>query len=95
MVRDAIPRSDPASIAAAAAIGEDRSFRQPEELVALTTPTLIIPGIDSRHPRELAGKLARIMPTAELSSAAMTDEMQSEQDFADALAPEIARFLSA
>lgn len=93
MVRDAIPRSDAASIAAAAAIGEDRSFRQPEELLALTTPTLIIPGIDSRHPRGLAGKLARIMPAAELSSAAMTSEMLSERDFADALAPEIARFL--
>ncbi|SEG36074.1 alpha/beta fold hydrolase [Bosea lathyri] len=95
MVRDAIPRSDAASITAAAAIGNDRSFRHPEELAALTAPTLIIPGIDTRHPRELAEKLAAIMPAGELSSAAMTSEMTTEEDFADALAPEIARFLGA
>jgi 3-oxoadipate enol-lactonase len=93
MVRDAIPRSDAASIAAAAAIGDDRSFRHPEELAALTAPTLIIPGIDTRHPRELAEKLAAIMPAGELSSAAMTGEMRTEEDFAAALAPEIACFL--
>ena len=31
LVREAIPRSDPASIAAAAAIGRDRSFRSVED----------------------------------------------------------------
>lgn len=38
MVRDAIPRSDPESIAAAAAIGRDRSFRNPQELAAIEAP---------------------------------------------------------
>lgn len=43
LVREAIPRSDPASIAAAAAIGRDRAFRSAAELAAITTDVLIIP----------------------------------------------------
>ena len=35
MVREAIPRSDPASIAAAAAIGRDRAFRSVDELAVI------------------------------------------------------------
>ncbi len=42
MVRDAIPRSDPASIVAAAAIGRERSIRDVTELVAIPAATTAI-----------------------------------------------------
>jgi 3-oxoadipate enol-lactonase len=64
LVRDAIPRSDPESIAAAAAIGRDRSFRSVDELAAITAPALVIPGMGPRHPPELAEAVARLLPGA-------------------------------
>lgn len=64
MVQGAIPRSDPASIAAATAIGPDRSFRSVGEIAPVTAPTLIIPGTDERHPAALAEELARTLPGA-------------------------------
>ncbi|PSM30823.1 alpha/beta hydrolase, partial [Haliangium sp. UPWRP_2] len=93
MVREAIPRSDPASIAAAAAIGHDRSFRHPGELAVITAPTLIIPGIDERHPTALAEHLARIIPKGRLASVAMSDDLQTADDFARAFGPAIRDFL--
>ncbi|WP_238419583.1 hypothetical protein [Streptomyces taklimakanensis] len=54
LVRDAIPRSDPAGIAAACAIGRDRAFHSITDLRAVRVPTLIIPGGDARHPADLA-----------------------------------------
>lgn len=68
LVRDAIPRADAASVAAAAAIGHDRAFRSPAELAAITTPTLIIPGDDDRHPTELAHRISNLMPDARVES---------------------------
>ncbi|MCA1620506.1 MAG: hypothetical protein LC795_14595 [Acidobacteria bacterium] len=94
MVRDAIPRSDPASIAAAAAIGRDRSFQTVEELAAITAPTLIIPGIDARHPAALAEELARILPEGRLAPAALSADPRTAEDFALALAPAIQDFLA-
>jgi pimeloyl-ACP methyl ester carboxylesterase len=69
MVEDAIPRSDPASIAAAAAIGDDRSFRALEDLSAISCPTLIVAGMDWRHPPELAARLAALIPSGRLAPA--------------------------
>ncbi|NUU24948.1 MAG: alpha/beta hydrolase, partial [Streptomycetaceae bacterium] len=56
LVREAIPRSDPASIAAAAAIGHDRAFRRVADLAAVTVPALIVSGSDARHPTALAAE---------------------------------------
>ena len=67
LVREAIPRSDPASIAAAAAIGRDRSFRSIDELAGITAPALIFPGMDERHPANLAEDLARLLPHGQLA----------------------------
>jgi pimeloyl-ACP methyl ester carboxylesterase len=67
VVRDAIPRSNPASIAAAANIGHDRSFRNVEELAAIDAPTLVIPGVDWRHP--LVGQTSRDHSSARTSCA--------------------------
>ena len=94
MVREAIPRSDPASIAAAAAIGRDRSFRTVGELAAVTAPTLIIPGIDPRHPTALAEQLARILPHGRLSPVTLSADLLTADDFARALAPAIRDFLT-
>jgi 3-oxoadipate enol-lactonase len=94
MVRDAIPRSDPASIAAAAAIGRDRSFRSVRELASVTAPTLVIPGIDWRHPTALAEELARTLPNGHLAPVMMTASLQTAEEFALALAPAIRSFLS-
>lgn len=94
MVRDAIPRSDPASIAAAAAIGRDRSFRTVGELAALAAPTLIIPGMDARHPTALAEELARILPRGRLAPVTLSAGLRTADDFAGALAPAIRDFLT-
>lgn len=93
LVREAIPRSSPASIAAAAAIGHDRSFQSPDELAVITAPTLIIPGIDARHPTALAEHLARILPQGQLAPVAMSNELHDADDFARAFAPAIRDFL--
>jgi 3-oxoadipate enol-lactonase len=93
MVREAIPRSNPASIAAAAAIGHDRSFRSPDELAVITAPTLIIPGIDQRHPAALAECLAHILPKGKLALVKLSAGLRTDDDFAQAFAPIIREFL--
>lgn len=93
MVREAIPRSNPASIAAAAAIGHDRSFRSADELAVIAAPTLIIPGIDQRHPAALAEYIANILPKGKLASLELSAELLTAEDFARAFAPIIREFL--
>ncbi|HEX7831919.1 MAG TPA: alpha/beta hydrolase [Thermoanaerobaculia bacterium] len=93
LVRDAIPRSAAASIAAAAAIGRDRSFRSVDELVGITAPTLIVPGMDHRHPTQLAEDLARLLPRGVLASTAMSADLQNAEDFGRVFAPPIHEFL--
>ena len=75
MVREAIPRSDPASIAAAASIGRDRAFRSVHELAAVAAPTLVIPGIDWLHPTALAEELARILPNGHLATVSLSADL--------------------
>jgi 3-oxoadipate enol-lactonase len=94
MVRDAIPRCNPVSIAAAAAIGYDRSFKSLHELAEISVPTLIIPGIDWRHPKELAEQVARIIPKGKLAPITLTAELQTTEDFAEAFAPAIRDFVN-
>jgi len=94
MVREAIPRSDPASIAAAAAIGRDRSFCSVEELAVVTAPTLVIPGIDWRHPTALAEAVARTLPNGHLAPVTLSADLQTAEEFASAFAPTIRDFLA-
>lgn len=94
MVRDAIPRSDPASIAAAAFIGRDRSFRSVEELAGILTPVLVVPGIDTRHPTALAEQVAATLPAGRLATVSMTDDLNTADEFAIAFAPAIRDFLA-
>lgn len=94
MVRDAIPRSDPASIAAAAAIGRDSAFRHPDELAGISCPTLIFPGMDWRHPAALAAHLARVLPEGRLSGVALSDDVRTAEDFARVCAPPIRDFIA-
>ncbi|WP_062987579.1 alpha/beta fold hydrolase [Nocardia anaemiae] len=94
MVHDAIPRSDPASIVAAAAIGHDRSFRDVAELATITAPTLIFPGTDARHPTALAETAAATMPRASLASVSVSYDLHTADDLAEAIAPEIRTFLA-
>lgn len=93
MVRNAIPRSDAESIAAAAAIAHDRSFRTVQDLAAVTAPTLIIPGVDDRHPTALARDAVAILPLGRLAAVQMSRQMRTSTDFAQALAPSIVAFL--
>lgn len=94
MVRDAIPRSDPESIAAAAAIGHDRSFRSIKELREITAPILIFPGVDARHPAVLAKNLAAMLPNAHLATERFTDGIRTIDEFAQTLVPSIRDFLN-
>lgn len=94
MVEEAIPRSHPASIAAAAAIGDDRSFRALEDLSAINCPTLIVAGMDWRHPPELAARLAALIPNGRLAPRSMSPEITTTSEFAEALAPAVRDFLT-
>jgi 3-oxoadipate enol-lactonase len=94
MVRDAIPRSDPASIAAAAEIGRDRAFRHPDELAGISCPTLIFPGMDWRHPAALAAHLARVLPEGRLAGVTLSDDVRTAEDFARVCAPPIRDFIA-
>lgn len=93
MVRDAIPRSDPASIAAAAAIGRDIAFSAVEDLAAIPVPTLVIPGTDVRHPTELAERVVQVMPNAVLATVSISASLRTADDLAAAIAPAIREFL--
>jgi pimeloyl-ACP methyl ester carboxylesterase len=93
MVRDAIPRSNAASIAAAAHIGRDRSFRKVEELAVITVPTLVIPGMDHRHPVALAEAIAKVLPQGHLAPITISTDIRTLEEFGDAFAPVIREFL--
>lgn len=95
LVRDAIPRSDPASIAAACAIGRDRAFAQITDLASVTAPTLVIAGADARHPAALAAEAARTLPHGHLADVSLSAALKTAADLADALAPAIGDFLTA
>ena len=95
LVREAIQRSHPASIAAAAAIGHDRSFRSVNELANITVPTLIFAGMDDRHPAALADHLARLLPRGRLAAVTVSEDLRSAEDVARAFAPAIREFLIA
>ena len=93
MVREAMADADAASLAAAAAIGHDRAFRSIEELLAVDAPTLLFAGADWRHPAVLARALSQLLARGRLGKAAMSDELQTTDDFARAFAPEIRAFV--
>ncbi|WP_435285462.1 alpha/beta fold hydrolase [Streptomyces bacillaris] len=93
LVRDAIPRSCPASIAAACAIGRDRAFTQVTDLASITVPTLVIAGADARHPAALAAEAARILPHGDLADICLPADLETATDLAEALEPTIRDFL--
>lgn len=94
MVRDAVSRSEPASIAAAAAIVYDRAFYDYKELENIAVPTFIIPGDDDRHPAALAKNLARLLVNAQLSTASLSNDIRTIDDFSKTLAPSIKQFIN-
>src|SRR3546814_9707015 len=57
-------------------------------------PTLVIPGMDERHPQALAEQLARLLPQGKLAAAAMSGPIVTAEDFARCLAPAIQEFLN-
>lgn len=93
MVREAMADADPASLAAAAAIGRDRAFRHVDELLGIEVPTLVFAGADWRHPAALARTLAERLPRGRMAEAPMSGELRTTEDFARAFAPEIAEFV--
>ncbi|QNL51871.1 alpha/beta hydrolase [Olivibacter sp. SDN3] len=94
MVRDAIPRSDPASIVAAASIVYDRAFDNFEDLKGITIPTLIIPGDDDRHPAALAKSIAKSLVNGHLSDVTLSKDIMTINDFSKTFAPTIQQFLN-
>jgi 3-oxoadipate enol-lactonase len=93
LVEEAIPRSNPESIASAAAIGRDRSFRKVDELKEIWVPALIIPGMDHRHPAALARQITEIMPKGRLADVKMNPKLKTADDLARQFAPAIRKFL--
>lgn len=79
--------------AKAAAIGHDRAFTHPEELAEIKVPTLVIPGDDVRHPRELAAVVAEQLPQGKHADVGMTADLRTADDLTQAFAPAIRAFL--
>ena len=95
LVREAILRADPASIAAAAAIGRDRAFGTVDDLGNIDAPTLIFPGGDARHPPRTAQLAASVLANGSLAPVGVSAELRTAEDLASAVAPSIRRFLAA
>jgi pimeloyl-ACP methyl ester carboxylesterase len=95
LVREAMPRSDPASLAAFCAIGHDRAFRNVDDLRSIDVPALVIAGADARHPTRLAAEVARALPRGCLASSCMSAELRTAEDLAEAVGPELRRFFIA
>ena len=95
LVREAIPRADAASIAAAAAIGRDRAFCDVADLGSILAPTLIFPGGDARHPAETARRAVSALGNGRLARVGVTPDLQTAEDLAMAVAPSIREFLAA
>lgn len=93
LVREALPRTDAESAAAAAAIGHDRAFTSLDELALIITPTLVIAGDDSRHPTDLAQALADTVAHGRLAEVTMSEHLVDAEQMAEAFAPAIADFL--
>jgi pimeloyl-ACP methyl ester carboxylesterase len=94
LVREAIDRSDPASIAAACAIGRDRAFTDVSDLASITAPALVIAGADTRHPAALAARAARTLPHGHLADVSLSAGLNNAADLAEALAPAVWKFLT-
>jgi 3-oxoadipate enol-lactonase len=96
MVRDAFPRADPASQAAALrAIADQEPFERLDEIRALTMPVLVVPGSDPNHPRELGEKYRAVLPQPTVIELDMWTGVVDASGFAARLAPVIARLLEA
>ncbi|WP_436499695.1 alpha/beta fold hydrolase [Actinokineospora sp. HUAS TT18] len=92
LVREAMGRADPASVAAAAAIGHDRAFVDVRDLQEIDTPTLIIPGADPRHPTALGERLSNVLRKGALGPS-LSVGLRTADDLADAVVPAIQAFL--
>ncbi|MFD7440088.1 alpha/beta fold hydrolase [Streptomyces sp. NPDC059909] len=94
LVRDAMTRSDPASIAAACAIGRDRAFTSVADLASIPVPTLVVPGSDEPEPAASAEEIARALPHGHLAKVSLSGEMRTADDLAQTMAPAMWAFLA-
>jgi hypothetical protein len=94
MVRDALPRADAESQAAALhAIADQEPFERLEELRALAMPTLVVAGSDPNHPPELAERYATVLADANVETLDLWSGVAGAGDFAERAAPAVRRFL--
>ncbi|GAA2786163.1 alpha/beta fold hydrolase [Crossiella cryophila] len=93
LVREAIPRADAASVAAAAAIGADRAFGGVGELAGVVAPTLVFPGADYRHPAAVARELVGVLPNGRLAGVGLSEDLRSAEDLAGAVGAAVREFL--
>ncbi|MFE7775515.1 alpha/beta fold hydrolase [Streptomyces sp. NPDC057445] len=93
-VRDALSRSDPASIAAACAIRRDRAFTSIADFADIPVPTLIIPGSGHRRRAALAEEIARTLPHGHLAGVTVSADLCTADDLAQRMAPALWAFLT-
>jgi 3-oxoadipate enol-lactonase len=86
-VRDRVHRVarayDPASVATTTAFMASavQPFVRVEELAAITAPTLVVPGIDPYHPREVADMFARHVPRSVVREGAVPELARVIEEF--------------
>jgi pimeloyl-ACP methyl ester carboxylesterase len=94
MVRDALPRAEAESQAAALrAIADQEPFERLEELGALTMPALVVAGSDPNHPPEIAERYASVLADATVETLDLWSGVAGAGGFAERTAPAVRRFL--
>src|SRR3546814_10442337 len=68
MVKEAIPRTNPQSFAAAMAIVHSRRLDSIKQLSEILAPTIVVPGNDVRHNSNLANKYSALISNCTISS---------------------------
>lgn len=92
MVKEAFPRTDPKSFAAAMHIVNSQRLESSKQLSEIKAPTLVIPGGDSRHSSEIGNVYMRLIPNCTLGEAFDWNNIQAMDQLTEKVTPQISMF---
>lgn len=95
MVKEAIPRTNPDSFAAAMAIVHSRRLNSSKQLSGILAPTLVIPGNDMRHNPNLANEYSTLISNCYVGKPIEWDQILTVDQFSARVVPQILSFLKA
>ena len=93
MVKEAIPRTNPQSFAAAMAIVHSRRLDSIKQLSEILAPTLVIPGNDVRHNSNLANQYSALILNCNIGSPIEWSQILTVDQISARVVPQILSFL--